>query len=206
MGARQLQPPGRGNALAAAVGHDHLRTLTAAIDTADGPVDEAFPPMSVTVRLEDDIDISRGDVLARPQNRPSLERHLDATLCWMSETHSLRPGAKYTIKHTTRSAKALVQELLESDLVDQINLMVFPVILGTGKKAFEETPERRNLRLIVDHTFVYTGAVRKIAEIIRSPRAMRPCRPRLRASSHTARQPRSTPTAACSRSTSISPN
>ena len=54
--------------------------------------------MSVTVRLADDLDVSRGDVLARPQNRPQLERHLDATICWMSETPSV-PGGRYLVRH-----------------------------------------------------------------------------------------------------------
>jgi sulfate adenylyltransferase large subunit len=86
------------------------RSRVSSIDTFDGPVDAAYPPMSVTVRLEDDLDISRGDVLARPQNRPSLERHLDATICWMSETPS-RPGGRYLIKHQTRTTKVVVEAL-----------------------------------------------------------------------------------------------
>src|SRR5688500_12568637 len=60
----------------------------ASIDTFEGPVREAFAPMSVTVRLEDDLDVSRGDMIARPQNRPLLERDVDAMVCWMSETPS----------------------------------------------------------------------------------------------------------------------
>ena len=81
------------------------------IDTADGPVDEAFPPMSVTVRLSDEIDISRGDMICRPHNAPAVAQDIEAMICWMDETAPLRVRAKYTIKHTTRTAKAVVRGL-----------------------------------------------------------------------------------------------
>ena len=83
----------------------------ASIDTFDGPVDEAFPPMSVTVRLTDDIDVSRGDMLCRPHNQPHVGQDIDAMVCWMSEKASLTPGLKLSIKHTTRSARVLVKDL-----------------------------------------------------------------------------------------------
>ena len=83
----------------------------ASIDTFDGPVDEAFPPMSVTVRLTDDLDVSRGDMLCRPHNQPHVGQDIDAMVCWMSEKASLTPGLKLSIKHTTRSARALVKDL-----------------------------------------------------------------------------------------------
>jgi bifunctional enzyme CysN/CysC len=81
------------------------------IDTMDGPVSEAFAPMSVTVTLDDEIDISRGDMICRPKNQPHVGQDLEATICWMSETGALRPGAKYAIKQTTRWARALVKDL-----------------------------------------------------------------------------------------------
>jgi len=80
------------------------------IDTADGPVQEAFAPMAVTIRLEDDIDISRGDMICRPHNAPTPVQDVDAMICWMSET-PMRPGQKLAVKHTTRSARVLVKEL-----------------------------------------------------------------------------------------------
>ncbi len=80
------------------------------IDTADGPVDEAYPPMSVTVRLEDNIDVSRGDLLCRPHNQPLVTQDVDAMVCWM-DSAALRPGAKLAVKHTTRTARALVKDL-----------------------------------------------------------------------------------------------
>ncbi|MBU6329142.1 MAG: 50S ribosome-binding GTPase [Acidobacteria bacterium] len=83
----------------------------ASIDTADGPVDEAFPPMSVSIRLSSEIDISRGDMICRPTNQPDIGQDIDAMVCWMSEASALATGAKLAIKHTTRSARALVKNL-----------------------------------------------------------------------------------------------
>jgi len=86
-------------------------TQIEAIDTADGPVEEAFPPMSVTVRLADDLDVSRGDMICRPHNQPDVGQDLDAMVCWMSERSSLQSGVKLGLKHTTRSVRALVRDL-----------------------------------------------------------------------------------------------
>ncbi|WBB65084.1 GTP-binding protein [Micromonospora sp. WMMD812] len=83
----------------------------AAVETADGPVAEAFPPMSVTVRLADEIDISRGDLICRPNNAPAVAQDIEAMVCWMDETRPLQVGGKYAIKHTTRSARAIVRGL-----------------------------------------------------------------------------------------------
>ncbi|HEX5741775.1 MAG TPA: GTP-binding protein [Pilimelia sp.] len=85
-------------------------TITA-IDTADGPVAEAFPPMSVTIRLADDIDIARGDLICRPHNAPTAGQDIEAMICWMDETQPLHPHRRYAIKHTTRTARALVKQL-----------------------------------------------------------------------------------------------
>ena len=82
------------------------------IDTADGPVDEAFPPMSITMTLDDDVDVSRGDMICRPHNHASVGQELDAMVCWLTDQSKLRAGAKLAIKHTTRSARALVRNLL----------------------------------------------------------------------------------------------
>ncbi|WP_306204799.1 sulfate adenylyltransferase subunit CysN [Actinoplanes sp. RD1] len=88
-----------------------MTSKIAAIDTADGPVAEAFPPMSVTVRLTDEIDISRGDLICRPHNAPAVAQDIEAMVCWMDETAPLRIGGKYTIKHTTRTARTVVRGL-----------------------------------------------------------------------------------------------
>jgi bifunctional enzyme CysN/CysC len=88
-----------------------LTTRIKRIDTADGPVDEAFAPMSVTLLLEDDIDISRGDMICRPHNRPQVAQDIDAMICWMSDERPLTPRTKLIIKHTTRTARAMVKDL-----------------------------------------------------------------------------------------------
>jgi bifunctional enzyme CysN/CysC len=88
-----------------------LETTIATIETADGPVEEAFPPMAVTITLTDDIDLSRGDMLCRPHNVPSVVQDVDAQVCWMDESATLTAGRKYWIKHTTRWARVIVREI-----------------------------------------------------------------------------------------------
>jgi bifunctional enzyme CysN/CysC len=87
------------------------RTRVASIDTSDGPIEDAIPGQSVTIRLADDIDVARGDMLADPERPPAVARELVARVCWMSE-RPLEPGAKLLVKHTTRTARAVVDELL----------------------------------------------------------------------------------------------
>jgi len=88
-----------------------LESTIATIETSDGPVDEAFPPMAVTITLVDDIDIGRGDMLCRPHNVPAVIQDLDADVCWMDGTASLAVGSRYAIKHTTRWARAVVKDV-----------------------------------------------------------------------------------------------
>jgi bifunctional enzyme CysN/CysC len=80
------------------------------IDTADGPIDEAYPPMSVTVQLADNLDISRGDMICRPHNAPHAAQNVDAMVSWMVDK-PLQPGQRILVKHTTRTAKAIVKDL-----------------------------------------------------------------------------------------------
>ena len=87
-----------------------LTTTVAAIDTYDGAVDEAFPPMSVTMRLVDDIDVSRGDMICRPHNRSAVGQDLDAMVCWMTD-RPLQEGDFLALKHTTRWVRAVVRDL-----------------------------------------------------------------------------------------------
>jgi sulfate adenylyltransferase large subunit len=86
------------------------RTEIAAIDTFAGPVETAFPSMSVTVRVADELDISRGDMLVEPDDPPVAARELEAMVCWMGQAQ-LRPGARLVIKQTTRTTRARVEEL-----------------------------------------------------------------------------------------------
>jgi bifunctional enzyme CysN/CysC len=87
-----------------------LRTRVAAVEQADGPLERALPGMSVTIRLEDNLDISRGDLLCDPDNPPVTARRLEATVCWMSD-RPLRAGARLAVKQTTRSSRAIVEEI-----------------------------------------------------------------------------------------------
>ncbi|NEW35712.1 adenylyl-sulfate kinase [Nocardia cyriacigeorgica] len=75
------------------------------------PIDEAFPPQAVTVQLSDELDVSRGDLICRPANRPQVGRDLDAMVCWFAEDATLTPGATYTLRHTTRSTPVEVRTL-----------------------------------------------------------------------------------------------
>jgi bifunctional enzyme CysN/CysC len=79
-----------------------LRTTIAGIDTLDGPLQEAFPPMSVALRLADDIDVGRGSTIVRPHNQPTVSNRLECLMCWMSE-QPLSPGRRYLVKHATRT-------------------------------------------------------------------------------------------------------
>jgi bifunctional enzyme CysN/CysC len=81
------------------------------IDGPTGPLDEAFPPMAVSVSLADDIDISRGDMIARTSNQPAATTEFDATVCWMADESALEPGRDYLVKHTTRTTRARVAAL-----------------------------------------------------------------------------------------------
>ena len=85
-------------------------TRVSRIDTADGPVDEAFPPLSVTLLLEDDLDVSRGDMICRPHNRPLQTQEFEAMVCALNE-QPLRAGGRYLLKHSTRTVRVIVDEL-----------------------------------------------------------------------------------------------
>ncbi|MGI8578429.1 MAG: sulfate adenylyltransferase subunit 1 [Nocardioidaceae bacterium] len=87
-----------------------MTSKIASVDLFDKELAEAFPPMSVTVRLDDDVDVSRGDMICRPQNAPTPCQDIDAMICWMSNA-PLHPRQKLAIKHTTRTARALVKDV-----------------------------------------------------------------------------------------------
>jgi sulfate adenylyltransferase large subunit len=105
------------------------RTRIARIDTFDGPVQEAFAPMSVTVLLEDDVDVSRGDLICHPDDAPELARDVEATVCWMADA-PLRAGGRYAIKHATHAARAIVEEVV--DHVDVHTLSPDPTATELG--------------------------------------------------------------------------
>jgi bifunctional enzyme CysN/CysC len=91
------------------------RTRIAAIDTYEGELDEAIAPMSLTVRLQDELDVCRGELVCHPEQEPVVARELHADVCWMAQK-PLRPGARYLVKQTSRSVPTIVDEL--EDLVD----------------------------------------------------------------------------------------
>jgi bifunctional enzyme CysN/CysC len=88
-----------------------LRTRVEAVETLDGPLESAVPPMSVTIRLADDVDVSRGDMLADPADPPVVAREVEARVCWMSD-RPLEPRARLAVKQTTRSVRAIADELV----------------------------------------------------------------------------------------------
>jgi bifunctional enzyme CysN/CysC len=81
------------------------------IEVAGREVAEAFPPMSVTLLLDDDVDISRGDLICRPNNRPHAAQDIEGMVCWMSAERPLAPRSRLIVKHTTRTVKGIVTDL-----------------------------------------------------------------------------------------------
>jgi sulfate adenylyltransferase subunit 1 len=87
-----------------------LTSRIKSIVTYDGEVDEAFAPMSVTINLEDDIDISRGDMIVRVHNQPKIGQDIDVIICWLNR-EPMNPRAKYLLMHTTKDARAIIKEV-----------------------------------------------------------------------------------------------
>lgn len=99
------------------------------IDTIQGELEEAFAPMSVSITLEDDIDISRGDMIARSNNKPEPLQDLEAMLCWL-HNDSAKPRAKYTIRHTSNEQKAMIKEVIYKIDINTLNRKPDDVELG----------------------------------------------------------------------------
>jgi sulfate adenylyltransferase large subunit len=87
------------------------RTRIARIETYEGPLEEAVAPQSISLVLEDDLDVARGDLICRAEDPPTVASTLDADVCWMS-AHPLEAGSRYLIKHTTRTVPAVVEEII----------------------------------------------------------------------------------------------
>jgi sulfate adenylyltransferase large subunit len=105
------------------------RTRIERIDTFDGPLQEAFAPMSVTLLLEDDVDVSRGDLICHPDDPPKLAREVEATVCWMADA-PLRAGGRYAVKHASHAARAIVEDVV--DHVDVHTLAPDPAATELG--------------------------------------------------------------------------
>lgn len=129
------------------------------IDTMEGQVEEAFAPMSVTITLEDDIDISRGDMIVRPNNQPQVEQDLDVMLCWLNNK-AAQPRAKYIIRHTSNEARCIIKEVLykvnintlhriEDDKTITMNDIVRVKIRSTKPLFIDEYNDNRNTGSII---------------------------------------------------------
>jgi sulfate adenylyltransferase subunit 1 len=107
-----------------------FKSIIKSIDTANGPVEEAFAPMSVSITLENEIDISRGDMIVKVNNQPEISQDIEVMICWLHNNPS-KPNAKYIIKHTSNEQKAVIKEViykmnvntLERNLDDKTLLM-----------------------------------------------------------------------------------
>ena len=86
-------------------------TKIKAIESMDGPQQKVFAPMSATITLEDEIDMSRGDMLVKANNRPIPTQDIDAMVCWFSSDKSLTGRGKFILRHTTKEVKAIVTEV-----------------------------------------------------------------------------------------------
>jgi len=85
-------------------------TTIKSIENQNGKLKEAFPPMSVSIQLEDDLDISRGDMIVRENNIPKISQDIDMMVCWMNKK-KLHPNTKYVVRHTTKETKCIVKEI-----------------------------------------------------------------------------------------------
>jgi sulfate adenylyltransferase large subunit len=101
------------------------RTRIAAIETYDGELEEAVAPMSLTLRLEDDLDVSRGELICHPEEAPAVARELEADVCWMAE-QPLRAGGRYLLKQTSRHATAIVDGIEDTLDVHTLQRLAAP--------------------------------------------------------------------------------
>lgn len=88
-----------------------FRSRIKKIHTMSGEIEEAFNPLSVSITLEDEIDISRGDMIVKPNNAPEPRQDVEAMICWFSDKRTLNAGGKFTLRHTTREARAVVRDV-----------------------------------------------------------------------------------------------
>ena len=125
-----------------------IETTLESIDTMTGSLEEAFPPQSVTFRLRDDIDISRGDMIVPADQRPNIGQEIELMLCWLSEKPMVT-GAKYVVRHTTSELRGIIREIvykvninnLEHDEVDKSLVLneIACVRIKTSKPVFYDS-------------------------------------------------------------------
>lgn len=137
-------------------------TKIARIDTYEGELNEAYPPMSVTFLLEDDLDLSRGDMIVRENNHPDVEQDIDLMVCWFHEKQ-LQLRGKYAILHTTQEARCVIKEIrykmdvntLHRDLEDKAVGMndIARISIRTTKPLFVDSYRKNRITgsvLIID--------------------------------------------------------
>jgi sulfate adenylyltransferase subunit 1 len=90
------------------------------LQLGEEPLKEAFAPMSVTMTLEDEIDISRGDIIAKPNNQPKAEQDIDVMICWMNQQPA-RVNSKYFIRHSTKEVKGVIKEIQYKMDINSLN-------------------------------------------------------------------------------------
>ncbi|OPL12548.1 MAG: sulfate adenylyltransferase [delta proteobacterium MLS_D] len=99
-----------------------FESVIKSIHEYDTPVDEAHPPMSVSLELENNIDISRGDMIAKPNNQPEARQDIDAMVCWFSEK-PLQVGGKYALKHTSAEVRAMIKDVIYKMDINELSRM-----------------------------------------------------------------------------------
>lgn len=129
-------------------------TKIAAIDTFDGAIEEAFPPMSVSIRLEEDFDLSRGDMIVKQNNKPASGQDLEIMICWL-HPKPMNPRGKYIIRQTTQEMKCMIKELrykmnintlhrVEDDVEMKMN-DIGRIVVRTSKPVFYDTYRRNKI-------------------------------------------------------------
>jgi len=141
-----------------------LRAVVAGIDGPDGPVSVALPGHAVTVRLDRDLDVARGDLLVPPDARPRVTREIVADLCWF-DAEPLQPAASYLIKHTTRTVRARFAEIVHA--VDLATLAPVPPPAEVAMNDLVRTRLAINEPMAIDafHDDRTTGAFIVIDEV-----------------------------------------
>ncbi|MDR3707341.1 MAG: GTP-binding protein [Capsulimonadaceae bacterium] len=148
-----------------------LATRIKSIDTLDGSLQQAFAPMSVVITLEDEIDISRGDLIVGDEDLPIVSQDIELTVCWLG-ARPLQPGGKYAVRHTTRDTRAIVKQIrykidistmekIEDDITIAANDVARIKIRTTTPLAFDKYNRNRtmgSLILIDEATNVTVGA------------------------------------------------
>ena len=148
-----------------------MKSKIKSIETMDGELDEAFAPLSVTVNLEDDVDISRGDMLVTETNKPDISQDVDLMICWLGEKKMVLNG-KYAVKHTTKDARCVIKSIkyklninnLDQDETDQdVNMNdIARITIRTTSPLFFDSYNRNritgSLILIDEATNVTVGA------------------------------------------------